>query len=576
MVVPSSATIKKDSKYKLSESRGRKRSFSEFCTWGNPTSSCSSIGDSTEYSAVPKRAKISSASEIKTNTLLSHSSPGFSKQLSSSVRSRAYSSFQEIKKDCIPKNNHNIHSSNGIQRLSWSGSLALIDGATNNSKDHEIKNYSTIYTYDDGPIDSSRHRKVLHETSPIAVQLKEEQEKRQHTLLSPSLSKKMFDNKREAKPIIDLNNNPKNFLQSKVHHNGKLFRHCRTVAQKLLFIFTMVCSIYFFYQWHIQKQMLIDQFNAFQLQQSNYEHHISDVVAKLEEESKRAKESEIEQTQQIEALVARLEDRSKSSMESELHYKQLISNQKQQIDALIAKLEDQSKSYMETELHHKQLVTTLLTELDDQSRNSAETLNAVVFAQAERKLVEEQQLKQDYEALLDLCQENALHAIQAVVDEMILQEHSQQPASVWLEPIPKLENASFKDSSNIYVKKILATDVEALMLHPKEDEDAHSLLGQDTPISLDVSNSTSLDESANYKENNPFTEEYNASHLLVGDESIVEELNTETGTVVNEYPDEDQTEEEEVFENEEDIDGYIEGFDDEEWFGDERFAFESA
>jgi hypothetical protein len=126
------------------------------------------------------------------------------------------------------------------------------------------------------------------------------------------------------------------------------------------------------------------------------------------------------------------------------------------------------------------------------------------------------------------------------------------------------------------VKKILATDVEALMLHPKEDEDAHSLLGQDTPISLDVSNSTSLDESANYKENNPFTEEYNASHLLVGDESIVEELNTETGTVVNEYPDEDQTEEEEVFENEEDIDGYIEGFDDEEWFGDERFAFESA
>jgi hypothetical protein len=458
---------------------------------------------------------------MKTNTVLNHSSPHFSKHLSPSVRLRAYSSSQEKKEDCIRENNHNIHSSNGIQGLSWLGSLALIDGATNNSKYLEMKNYGAIYTYDDGPIDSNPHRKLLHETSPMALQLKEEQEKRQHTLLSPSLSKKMFDNRREAKSIIDLNkpkNNLKHFLQSKFYHNVTLHQHCRTVAQKLLFIFTLVCSIYFFYQWHFQKQLLFDQSNAFQLQQINYEHHISDTFAKLEEESKRAKKSEIEQTQQIEALAAQLEDRSKRSMESELHYKQLISTQKQQIDALITQLEDQTKSYMEAELHHKQLVTTLMTQLEDQSRNSAETLIAVVFAQAERKLVEEQQLKQDYEALLDLCQENALHAIQAVVDEMILQEHSLQPASVWLEPMNKskteLEKADIKDSSNIYVKK----NDKAFMLRTKEDE---------------------------------------------------------TGTVVNEYPDDDQTEEEEIFENEEDFDGYEEGFDDEELFGDETFAFES-
>jgi hypothetical protein len=278
-------------------------------------------------------------------------------------------------------------------------------------------------------------------------------------------------------------------------------------------------------------------------------------------------------------------------MESELHYKQIISSQKQQIDTLVAQLEDQSISYMEAELHHKHLVATLVTQLEDQSRNSVESLSAVAYAQAEHKLAGEQQLKQDYEALLDLCQQNALHAIQAVVDEMIMQEQSQQQATVWVEPMNKsstmLENADIKETRNNEEEIVMARDLAGFVLQTKLDEYAESLPtykdnnGHDTlstneqspdtttPLRFYVSNSTPLDESAN---NSPSTEKYYDSYLTLDDESIVEEeYNEESGDVVYGYPDEDETEEEEVFqfENEEDFDGYEEGFNDKERFGDE-------
>lgn len=407
-------TVKKDSNNSLTRSKGRKRSFSEYVTAGEyPTSNSSSNGDITGYSAAAKRAKISYASEMDIDTLPNNMNHGFKVvQHSPPVMPRVYLSSPEKEEDSIWENSYYLCSSKATQNPCWLGSPPSMDNDTHNTNHHGRKNVGTIDTCDDALL--VNHRPLNDPPSPLSHAVTAAQpsqhceQKKQHRLSSPYLTTKNCDESNKMASTLGSDINFISVPRPKKHHKNTVSPRIYMMIQTILIISVVVCASYFYYRWNLQKQLFFDQSNAFLFHQKKYE-------------------------QQISALIAKLEDQSRKSLELELH-------QKKKIDALSSQLEDQTKNCMELDLHHKQLIASLVTQLEDQSKSSMESLNAVVLAQAEQKLIEEQQWKQDCEALLEICQENAMHAIQAVVDEVLLDGQHKKPPSVLFEQMGNTED----------------------------------------------------------------------------------------------------------------------------------------